>query len=248
MSKNARRYQKAATAVGTQAIKEYPKSEPEGRLNDFYPTEVQKEALEVMRSNTITFLSAPPGTGKSSLVLWDYCKEYLRDKTKQIIVIKSPTEAGQLDKIGFLKGTLEDKMSAHMQANRKILDDFLGKGKVECDMGKRIHFMPPNYLLGMNLDNALVLVEECQQLEPMIMKLILERTGYGTRVCAVGDPFQLYSGSKESKLRNGLSDAIERFFHADGTPKYNEIGLVKFTADDVQRSEIVKTVIKAYHE
>src|SRR4030067_2311812 len=103
MSKNALRF-KAKVGVDVPETKTKYVKEQEGRLNDFIPTKVQEAALEVMHENTLTFISAPPGTGKSSLVLWDYCKEYLRDKTKQIVVIKSPTEAGQLDKIGFLKG------------------------------------------------------------------------------------------------------------------------------------------------
>lgn len=244
MSKGAKRYQKAEQVVIDP--KEKFQKEAEGKLDQFIPTDSQKEALNVMRQNTLTFLSAPPGTGKSSLALWEFCHTYLRDRTKQIVIIKSATEAGGLDKIGFLPGNLDEKLSAHYVANRKILEDFLGKGKVECDLNKRIHFLPPNYLLGMNLDDSLILVEEAQQLPPMIMKLILERTGCRSSVVVVGDPRQLYTDSKESKLRNGLSDAISRFFNEDGSSKYDDIGIYKFTAQDVMRSEIVKKVIHAY--
>lgn len=218
------------------------------RLNQFTPTNSQKEAINVARGNTLSVIEGVPGSGKSSAILWDYCQEYLKDSSKQIVVVKSPTEAGQLDKIGFLPGTLDEKLSQHFIANRRILEEFLGKGKVECDLGKRIHLLVPNYLLGMTLDNSLVLVEEAQQLQPMMLKLILERTGLSSRVSVVGDKMQLYTDKKESKLRNGLTDMIERFFDSDGNARYPDVGYYKFSIEDVQRSEIVKTVIKAYYE
>ncbi len=59
---------------------------------------------------------------------------------------------------------------------------------------------------------------------------------------------QLYTDAKESKLRNGLSDAIKRFFNEDGTPKFDDVGYYKFGVGSVMRSEIVKTVIKAYYD
>ena len=218
------------------------------RVKQFHPTEQQKVAVNVSRENTLSFIVGVPGSGKSSCILWDYCQEYLKDSSKQIVIVKSPTEAGQLDKLGYLPGEKDEKLAVHFTANRKILEDFLGKGKVECDLGKRIHFLPPNYLLGMTFDNSLILVEEAQQLQPMILKLILERTGMNTRVSVVGDPMQLYTNSKESKLRNGLSDAVSRFFDKDGNPRYEDVGYYKFGIESVMRSEIVKTVIRAYYD
>lgn len=227
-----------------------PKASEEtvARLNSFVPSESQKEAINIARGHTLSVIEGVPGSGKSSAILWDYCQEYLKDPSKQIVVVKSPTEAGQLDKIGFLPGTLDEKLSQHFIANRRILEEFLGKGKVECDLGKRIHLLVPNYLLGMTLDNSLVLVEEAQQLQPMMLKLILERTGLSSRVAVIGDRMQLYTDVKESKLRNGLTDMVERFFNEDGSPKYKDVGHYKFGIESVMRSEIVKTVIKAYYE
>ena len=217
------------------------------RLNSFQPTQKQKEAINVVRANTLSVVEGVPGSGKSTAILWHYCQEYLRDPSKQIIIVKSPTEAGQLDKIGFLPGTLDEKLAQHFVANRRILEEFLGKGKVECDLGKRIHLLVPNYLLGMTFDNSLVLVEEAQQLQPMMLKLILERTGVSSKVCVVGDKMQLYTDEKESKLRNGLTDMINRFFDKDGVARYDDVGYYKFGVESVMRSEIVKTVIKAYY-
>ena len=214
-------------------------------IKKFVPTPSQEQAIDIARNNTLSWIVGVSGSGKSTCVLWDYCQEYLRDNTKKIYVIKGATEVS-MDKIGFLPFGLDEKMSAHMVANRKILEDFLGAEKVAADLNKRIFLLPPNYLLGQTLE-GLILIEESQQLQPNVLKLILERTGSkGSRVCVVGDASQLYTDAKEAKLRNGLTDGLKRFFNEDMSPKYPDVGHFEFNIEDVKRSEIVKTILRAY--
>lgn len=214
-------------------------------IKKFTPTASQQRAIEIAQEHTLSWIVGVSGSGKSTCVLWDYCQEYLKDNSKKIYVIKGATEVS-MDKIGFLPNGLDEKMSAHMVANRKILEDFLGAEKVAADLNKRIFLLPPNYLLGQTLE-GLILIEEAQQLQPNVLKLILERTGsHGSRVCVVGDASQLYTDAKESKLRNGLTDGLKRFFNEDMSPKYPDVGYHEFDIEDVQRSEIVKTILKAY--
>lgn len=80
----------------------------------------------------------------------------------------------------------------------------------------------------------------------MIMKLILERIGVNSKVVIAGDTTQIYANNKESHLRNGLSDALSRFFDRNGNARWPDVGHYEFGVEDVQRSEIVKTVIRAY--
>ena len=217
-------------------------------LSQFKPTEKQREMLDVIRYNTLSFVEAPAGSGKTSVVLWDYCQEYLRDPTKKIVVVRTPVEAASLDKIGFLPNSLSEKCEPHFEGTKRILVDFLGKNKVECDLDQRIFFKIPSYMLGVTIDNALICIDESQQMQPMILKLILERTGLNSRVCVLGDKSQLYANEREAKLRNGLSDALGRFFDKDMNPCFQDVGYFTFDVEDVQRSEIVKTVIKAYRK
>lgn len=214
--------------------------------HNFKLTESQKELVDKVNNHTLTFVDAVAGTGKSTAVLYAFVKEYLRDNTKQIIVIRTPAEAGGLDKIGFLPNELSQKIEPHFASSKKILEQLLNKGKVETDMDHRIKFKIPNFELGATWDNALVLIDEAQQLQPMIMKLLLERIGVGTTVAVIGDGTQLYAS--EAAKRNGLTDAVKRFINEDGTPKYQDIAFHKFSVEDVQRSDIVKTVIRAYSD
>lgn len=234
------------TTEATPLHKEKYVQEVSNGLKNYKPTENQKHMLNIIRNNTLSFVEAPAGTGKTSTILWDYCNEYLRDPTKKIVVVRTPVEAASLDKIGYLPSHLEEKIAPHFESTKRILEDFLGKGKVECDMDTRIFFKIPNYMVGSTIDNSLVLIDEGQLLQPMILKLILERTGLNSRVVVAGDESQLYANDKEAKLRNGMTDALDRFFYDDMEPKFPEVGYYSFDVEDVQRSEIVKSVIRAY--
>lgn len=218
-------------------------------INQFKLSEAQKKAQNVIRENTLSFVEGVAGSGKSLGILHQFVKEYLEDSTKKIVVIKTPVESSGKDRIGFLPDDLQSKLAPHFAATKKTLSDLLSVGKVEADMGHRIDFLCPNFILGSTLDNSLILIEEAQQLEPMIMKLLLERIGKNSVCVVTGDPEQLYTGDKKFNDRNGMSDAISRFFTTENgvmVPKYSDVGYFKFDIEDVQRSEIVKTVLRAY--
>jgi phosphate starvation-inducible PhoH-like protein len=120
----------------------------------------------------------------------------------------------------------------------------LKRCKVETDMDHRIHFKIPNYCLGATFDNSLIMIDEAQQLQPMILKLLLERTGVGSKVVVIGDNTQLYASNADK--RNALKDALPRFFDSSMEPLYPEVAYHQFSVKDVMRSDICKTVITAY--
>lgn len=214
--------------------------------HNFHLTETQKELCNKIAGNTLTFVDSVAGTGKSSAVLHYFAKEYVRDHSKKIIVIRTPMEAGGMDKVGFLPDSLDSKIAVHFASTKKILEQMLSKGKVENDMDHRIFFKVPNFVLGETFDNCLVLIDESQALQPMILKLLLERTGVDSKVVVAGCSSQLY-GSEANK-RNALKDALARFFDDDMQARYNDVAFHKFEIEDIQRSEIVKTVVKAYSD
>lgn len=123
-------------------------------------TDKQKVLRNKILENDLTFVVGSSGSGKTLAVLYTYVQEYLRDPSKQILVVRTPVEAG-LDKIGALPNSLQEKVEPHFNSTKILLCDLLSKGKVETDLDHRIHFKIPNYMLGSTFDNCLILIDEC---------------------------------------------------------------------------------------
>lgn len=214
------------------------------RLNSFIPTLKQKEYIQTIEDNVVTFCQSPAGTGKTSAALFYFCKQYLNDPSMQIIVTRPAAECSK-DKIGYLPSDQTAKLEPHYASTKKILCDFLGPEKVEADLNKRIKFYIPNFLLGATMSNTLWLIDEAQLLEPIIMKLLLERIGENTKVVVSGAASQIYTADKG---RGGMLDAMNKFFNQDGSSRYPDFALFNLGVEDVMRSEVVKNVLRAYGE
>lgn len=207
-------------------------------------TKSQKQVGNLIKAKDLVFVEGAAGSGKTTGILAEFAQTYLADTTKQIIIIRTPVEAGP-DKIGFLPNGLDDKIEPHFASAKEVLNLLLGSGKVQSDTGHRIHFKIPNYCLGSTWDNALVLIDEAQQMPPMIMKLLLERAGKNTKIVVAGDPSQLYVTDKN---RNGLSHAMDQFIDKDGEPYYDSVDWFRFPLEDSKtRSELAYTVVHAYN-
>lgn len=240
--KSKTRREKILEGTNPLSRKPQPWSESYG-FHNFHPTEAQRELISKINSHALTFVEAPAGTGKSASVLYAFCKEYVKDPSKKIIIVRTPVEAG-IDRIGALPDDYHKKIEPHFESTKMLLEQMLSKGKVENDLNHRIFFKIPNYCLGATFDNCLVLIDEVQQLQPMILKLMLERIGLDSKVVVAGDSTQLYADN--SNKRNALKDAVPRFFHEDKSARYPDTAYHSFNVQQVMRSEIVKTVITAY--
>jgi phosphate starvation-inducible PhoH-like protein len=250
MKRNTRATRSTKTAEGravrtTEKVEQWRESYG---INQFHLTSSQKAFADKIMLNDLTFCVGPAGTGKTVAALHTFCKMYLQDSRKRLIVIRTPVEAG-MDKIGALPDGLQEKTEPHFASTKNLLQMLLSKGKVETDMSHRIEFKIPNFCLGATFDNSLILIDEAQQLPPLILKLLLERTGIDSKVVVMGDNTQLYVNAHG---RNALIDAIPRFFSVPSNslgeyiPKYENVEYHRFDVEDVQRSDLVKTVIHAY--
>lgn len=214
----------------------------ESRLRKFIPTETQYEFIDKIENNIVTFVDSPAGTGKTSAALYYFCKQYLHDHSLDIVITRTPAEVGK-DKIGFLPASATEKCALHYASTKKIIEGFIGKEKFVADFEKRIHFTIPNYILGATLDNSLWLIDEAQLMQPIIMKLLLERIGHNTKVVVSGSSSQIYTGDNG---RGGMQDALNRFFDKNKMSLYPNFAYHHFSVGDVKRSEVVKDVLRAY--
>jgi len=236
--------------VPSALLRNNPKKEVWNQSNGYTSITLnasQQVLHDKINDNTLVFVEGKAGTGKTLSILYTFVKEYLKDNRKQIMIIRTPVEAG-MDKIGALPNDYNAKIEPHFDSTKRLLEKLLSKGKVEADLNTRIHFKIPNFALGATYDNTLVLCDEVQAIPPMILKLLLERIGENTKMVIAGDSSQIYSD--RAGLRNALSDAIPRFFTKlnsnEVIPKFDDMDYHEFTVEDVMRSDIVKDVIRAY--
>lgn len=216
-------------------------------MKTFHPSKWQKEALEIIGEHKITFVDSSAGVGKTSVALFYACQQYMADVNKKIVFVRTPAEVGK-DRIGFLPGAattgMEDKLGPHFESTKALLVDFIGKGKMEADEGKRIFFTIPNFALGKTFSDTIYIIDESQLLEPLILKLLLERIGLGTQAIVLGSSGQMYADNGNG--RNALRDAVTRFFNEDKSKKYERIGYYKFPLEACMRDDVVIDVITAY--
>lgn len=201
-------------------------------------TKNQQLYLQSMEENIITFGIGVPGSGKSFLCLAYAAKQLQARNIQKIIITRPLVPTGDIERIGFLKGDLHDKIAPYAQPMIELLNGMLGKGVVESQLKNgNIEFKPLEYLRGTNFENCVVIMDESQNASKDEMKLFLTRIGEHCTVIINGDINQNDLGST-----SGLSDAINRLRHI------NKLGIIEFGLNDVVRSGICKEIILAYME
>lgn len=195
----------------------------------------QKDYINAINNNCLTFGIGPAGTGKS------YCAAALAAEAlesgmiERIILTRPAVEAGE--QLGFLPGAVDDKFAVYIDAFRDILNERLGAGAVEYGLRHgRIVAAPLAFMRGKTFNNkTFVILDEAQNTTPTQMKMFLTRIGEDCKVVINGD-------IKQSDIRgpNGLADAVER------VRGLNSVYVHRFERDDIVRSGLVKDLIDRY--
>ncbi|MGB1276764.1 MAG: PhoH family protein [Nannocystaceae bacterium] len=202
-------------------------------------TLAQKRYIECIRNHDLTFGVGPAGTGKTYLAVAMAVRALLDKQVRRIILTRPATEAGE--NLGFLPGTLEEKVSPYMRPLYDALHDMLDVVKV-ARMAEHniIEIAPLAYMRGRTLSEAFVILDEAQNTTVEQMKMFLTRIGVGTKAAITGDPSQLDLADGQ---RSGLAHALKVLRGID------EIAVNRFTAADVMRHALVQKIILAYdHE
>lgn len=197
-------------------------------------TEKQKKYMAAIKSHVITFATGAAGTGKTYIAAALAAQSLENGKVERIIVTRPAVEAGE--SLGFLPGELDEKFDPYLQPFRMVLEERLGKSRVEYMLkAKIIEAIPLGYLRGRTFKNAFVILDEAQNTTPKQMKMFLTRIGLDTKVVVNGDTSQI-----DIHGPSGLMDAVKRISYIP------TVAHVNFTRDDVVRSGIVSEIIQAY--
>ena len=180
----------------------------------------QKEYLNAIRTNAITFGVGPAGTGKTYLA------------------VAMAVKAGE--KLGFLPGDLQQKVDPYLRPLYDGLFDMLGAETYERLVEKQIiEVAPLAYMRGRTLDDSFIILDEAQNTTPEQMKMFLTRMGVGSKVVVTGDVTQI---DLPERTRSGLVDALHVLKNVNG------IAQCYFTEKDVVRHRLVQEIIKAYEK
>jgi len=196
----------------------------------------QRRYIEAIERNDLVFGVGPAGTGKTYLAVAMAVSALLAKRVSRIILTRPAVEAGE--KLGFLPGTLQEKVDPYLRPLYDALYDMLEAEKVEKLVEKMtIEVAPIAFMRGRTLNESFIILDEAQNSTSEQMKMVLTRQGCNSKMVVNGDPTQidLAAGKK-----SGLIDAVEILNGVEG------ISVVHFNDKDVVRHSLVQRIVKAY--
>jgi len=197
----------------------------------------QKEYVDAIEENTIVFGIGPAGTGKTYLAMAKAVQALQRKEVTRIILTRPAVEAGE--RLGFLPGTLTDKIDPYLRPLYDALNEMMDPEIVPRLMATgTIEVAPLAYMRGRTLNDSFVVLDEAQNTTPEQMKMFLTRLGFGTRMVVTGDITQVDLPAGASGLRTVtrvLSDI-------------DDIHFSRLTSADVVRHSLVGRIVDAYSE
>lgn len=198
----------------------------------------QKQYVDAISSNDITFAIGPAGTGKTFLAVTMAVNAFRAQQISRIILTRPAVEAGE--KLGFLPGDLQNKVDPYMRPLYDALHELMGTEQYLKNLEKGlIEVSPLAYMRGRTLDEAFIILDEAQNTTPEQMKMFLTRLGYGSRAVVTGDITQI---DLPKDKRSGLIEARRILQKVEG------LAFVELTKRDVVRNPLVQRIIAAYEK
>jgi len=199
----------------------------------------QKMFSKLIESNQITLCTGPAGVGKSYLSIIK-ALELLKNPNneyKKIIIITPVVESEE--KIGYLKGSLTEKLDPYLFSTYYLIDKIIGedarKQLVDLEIIKPLAIA---YLRGVNIDNSIVIFEEAQNSTKRAMKTFLTRIGFNSKFIISGDIEQIDRFKNEDD--SGLKDAIIKLKNID------DVAIMEFDNNDIVRNPLITEILNKY--
>ena len=220
------------------------------RLDNFYPTEPltlsrktvtpkslnQQDYIQAIKKHDLVFGIGPAGTGKTYLAV-AMALSFLQNKAVTRIIFTRPAvEAGE--KLGFLPGDMQQKINPYLRPLYDALYDLAQTEQANrlIDRGI-IEIAPLAYMRGRTLNSAFIILDEAQNTTKEQMKMILTRTGFGSKLIVTADITQI---DLPQPKKSGVIHAMEILANI------KEIAILEFNHKDVVRHPLVQKIVKAY--
>lgn len=196
----------------------------------------QRRYIEAIERNDLVFGVGPAGTGKTYLAVAMGVSALLGKRVSRIILTRPAVEAGE--RLGFLPGTLQEKVDPYLRPLYDALYDMLDSEKVEKLLERNtIEVAPIAFMRGRTLNDSFIILDEAQNSTPEQMKMVLTRLGFNSQMVVNGDLTQI---DLPGGRRSGLTDALDVLRGVEG------ISVVHFDERDVVRHNLVQRMVKAY--
>lgn len=197
-------------------------------------TEAQGQYIAALNSSEVVFAVGPAGTGKTYVAATWAAEQLLNKRIEKIIITRPNIEVGE--EMGHLPGELEEKYAPYIAPFREVMIKRMGKGHfMYCLKSEEIAPEPIGFMRGKTFNDAVVILDEAQNVTPEQMKMFLTRIGKNCVMVIDGDPTQC-----DLPGRSGLTDALQRI------PGIPGVRVVEFTEDDIVRNGIIRDILSAY--
>lgn len=196
----------------------------------------QSEYVQAIDNNTVVFGIGPAGSGKTYLAVAKAVQALQNKQVSRIILTRPAVEAGE--NLGFLPGTLNDKIDPYLRPLYDALRDMLDPEMIPKLMDAGIiEVAPLAYMRGRTLNDAFVILDEAQNTTPAQMKMFLTRLGFGSTIVVTGDISQVdLPRGQVSGLR-----IVRRILN-----NVDDIHFADLSAQDVVRHQLVGRIVDAY--
>jgi phosphate starvation-inducible PhoH-like protein len=214
----------------------------------------QKEFLNILKNerNEICFGVGSAGSGKSFISI-GYALQVLKDAEnpyKKIIIIVPTCEAGNMS-LGFLKGTLEEKLAPYLEADSYTMEKILSQSGnqnskqivnelIKCEM---IDYQLVNFARGKTFDNCILLINESENYSKEEILLLLTRIGENCKLIVTGDPIQLdRKDIKKTNSECGLTYAMNKLCDLE------EVDCITFDESDIVRNPLISKILQRFKD
>ena len=195
----------------------------------------QKNYVDAIDENTIVFGIGPAGTGKTYLAMAKAVQALQRKEVSRIILTRPAVEAGE--RLGFLPGTLTDKIDPYLRPLFDALHEMMDPDSVPKLMATgTIEVAPLAFMRGRTLNDAFIILDEAQNTTPEQMKMFLTRLGFNSKMVVTGDVTQIDLPNGNSGLKVATSIL----------GKVDDMKFCVLDSSDVVRHSLVAKIVDAY--
>ncbi len=196
----------------------------------------QRQYLEAIEGSDMVFGIGPAGTGKTYLAVAMAVAALTAKKVSRLVLVRPAVEAGE--RLGFLPGTLQEKVDPYLRPLYDALYDLLEPDRVDKMLERNvIEVAPLAFMRGRTLNDAFIIMDEAQNTTSEQMKMFLTRMGNNAKAVITGDITQI---DLPNPRKSGLIEAIEVLKNVDG------IHFCYFEQGDVVRHHLVQRIVCAY--